>query len=93
MLKNRKEFCTKAMLTYNKKLPKKLLIAFGLGLIYSLMRIKVKVNPEEVISFSTTLLLIVSFLSLIVVIDHIRLLNKIKKDIKEVDDMMTGLKN
>lgn len=85
-LKKKKEFCTKAKSVYNKKLPKKLLMAFGIGLLYSLVR--VKINPEEKISFFTTLVLIVSFLTGTILIEHFWRLNKIKKDIKEVDAMI-----
>jgi hypothetical protein len=79
------------MSTYNKKLPKKLLIAFGLALLYSSIRINI--NSEEVIYFSTTLILVFMFFNAIILIEHIRLLRKIKSDIKELDEQIKALKN
>ena len=90
-LKNRKEFCAKAMSNYNKKLPVKLLIAFGIGLLYAFVR--TKVNPEEKISFYTTLVLIVSFCIVVIIFNYIRLLKRIKKDIKEVDAQIMAIKS
>lgn len=90
-LKNRKEFCLKAMSNYNRKLPMKLLIAFGISLLYAFIRMKI--NSEEKISFLTTLVLICSFFFVIIVIDHLRLLNRIKKDIREVNARIMALKS
>ena|SRR6476620_7403480 len=88
-LKNRKEFCRQAISDYNKKLPKKMLIAFCICLVYAFIRMNI--NPEEKISFYTTLGLMGSFLFVYIVIDHLRLLNQIKKDIREVDARITAL--
>lgn len=90
LLQRRRDFCVKAMSTYNKKLPNKLLIAFGIGLLYSSIRIKI--NSEERISFFTTLILILLFFNAVVLVEHVRLLYRIKKDIKEVDDQIKNLK-
>lgn len=91
LLNNRKEFCIKAMSNYNRKLPNKLLIALGLGLLYSFVR--TKINSEEKISFFTTLMLIVVFFNAVIIIEHIRLLRRIKKDLKEVLKQIEEIKS
>ena len=91
VLKNRKEFCKKSISDNNKKLPKKLLIAFGMGLLYAVIRLQV--DPKEDISFFTTLLSIITFLAVIIFINHIKLIRRIKKDIKELDAQIMVIKS
>jgi hypothetical protein len=91
VLKNRKEFCTKAISDYNKKLPKKILIAFGMGLLYAVIRLQI--DPKEDISFFTTLVSIITFLIIIILINHVRLIRRIKRDIKELDAQIVIIKS
>jgi len=90
-LHNRKEFCFKSISNYNKKLPKKLLTALFIGIIYAAVRINI--DKEEKISFYNSLGLIVLFCFIVIIFDHIRLIKRIKKDIKELDAQIKVLES
>lgn len=90
-LKKRREYCYTSISGFNKKLPKKLLIYYGIGLLYACIRMEI--NPEENISFYTTLTLITCFFTIIVLVNHALLLIRIKKDIKNLDAEINELEN
>ncbi len=88
-LEDRKAYCNAAISKYNKKLPKKFLIALGISLLYAGFRMVI--NSSEKISFLTTLAAIFSFFMVIILVNHKILLNKIKKDIRELNSQIKAL--
>lgn len=90
-LRNKRKFCVTAIAKYNKKLPKKLLMAFLVGVVYAFVRINI--DRKEKISFYTTLTLIVLFCFIVILVAHFRLIEKIKKDIKEIDEQIKWIES
>ena len=90
-IQKRKEFCTTAIAKYKNRLPKRLFVALIIGVVYAIIRINI--DREEKISFYTTLILIVLFCFIVIIIDHIRLIRSIKKDLKAADEQMKILES